>query len=86
MKVKLHSTKNKNITAAPSPVSVAASAPKFHPVAGAAGSENATMNEITITKLERFDYSQGDWHDAPLRYSVNGPGNECQKFSTKKNA
>jgi len=47
---------------------------------------NATTGTITIAKLERFDYSQGDWHDAPLRYAVNGPSSECQKFSTKKAA
>jgi hypothetical protein len=28
----------------------------------------------------------GDWHDKPVRYSVTGPNNELQKFSTKKDA
>ena len=47
--VKHHkATKNEKLTAAPSPVSVAASAPKFHPVAGAAGSENATMKNSKL--------------------------------------
>lgn len=44
---------------------------------------NAT--EIKIVKLEREEHC-GDWHDKPLRYAVNGPRSECQKFSTKKDA
>lgn len=28
----------------------------------------------------------GDWHDKPLRWAVQGPGNELQKFSLKKDA
>jgi hypothetical protein len=50
MQVKLQSQTKNEITAAPSPVSVAASAPKFHPVAGAVGSENATMKNATYQK------------------------------------
>lgn len=26
----------------------------------------------------------GDWHDKPLKWEVIGPGNEVQRFSTKK--
>lgn len=38
--------------------------------------------------LQKMDHAEhaGDWHDAPLRYRVNGPGTECQKFSNKKEA
>ena len=41
--------------------------------------------QIEIVKLQRPEHC-GDWHDKPLRYSVNGPRSECQKFSTKKDA
>lgn len=41
--------------------------------------------EVTIAPLDRPEYS-GDWHDKPSRYAVNGPGTECQKFSTKRDA
>jgi len=41
--------------------------------------------EITISKLDREERC-GDWHDKPVRYAVNGPRSECQKFSTKKDA
>ena len=52
MQVKLQNeNQNEKITAAPSPVSVAASAPKFHPVTGAAGSENATMTPSAIKSV-----------------------------------
>jgi len=40
---------------------------------------------ITIEKLERPEH-WGDWHDKPLRWAVRGPGPECQKFSTRKEA
>lgn len=40
---------------------------------------------ITVTKLERPEPA-GDWHDKPMWWVVNGPGTECQKFQTKKNA
>ena len=38
---------------------------------------------ITVSKLDTPRY-EGDWHDAPLRWSVEGPGAELQLFSTKK--
>jgi hypothetical protein len=41
------------------------------------------MNKITVSKLERAEHS-GDWHDKPLRWQVAGPGNELQKFPTKR--
>lgn len=41
--------------------------------------------EVRIEKLDRPEH-HGDWHDKPLRYAVMGPGVECQKFSTKKEA
>lgn len=31
-------------------------------------------------------YRDGDWHDPLTRYSVQGPGNEVQEFSTLKDA
>jgi hypothetical protein len=40
---------------------------------------------ITVSKLEHPEHA-GDWHDKPLRWIVNGPDTECQKFQTKKNA
>jgi len=40
---------------------------------------------VTVSKLARPQYS-GDWHDKPLRWSVDGPRSECQKFSTKQDA
>ena len=43
------------------------------------------MSRITITKLERPEH-HGDWHDPLIKWAVRGPGNECQKFSTKKEA
>lgn len=42
-------------------------------------------SEITVTKLACEEH-WGDWHDKPLRWSVNGPRSECQKFSTKREA
>ena len=41
--------------------------------------------KIIIEKLAHWERS-GDWHDRPLRWRVVGPGNEVQKFSTKKEA
>ena len=41
--------------------------------------------KITITKLQHAIRS-GDWHDAPLRWSVNGPLTERQLFATKRDA
>jgi hypothetical protein len=43
------------------------------------------MNKVTITKLEHAEH-WGDWHDPLIRWSVNGPGTECQKFCTKREA
>lgn len=44
------------------------------------------MNDkITIEKLPNPEHS-GDWHDAPLRWIVKGPGTETQKFATKAHA
>ena len=40
---------------------------------------------ITITKLSSPVHS-GDWHDAPLKWSVNGPLTERQLFATKRDA
>lgn len=40
---------------------------------------------ITVSRLDCFERS-GDWHDKPLRWRVDGPGAEVQKFSTKKDA
>ena len=40
---------------------------------------------IIIEKLERPEH-HGDWHDPLIRWGVYGPGNECQKFATKKSA
>ena len=54
MKVKLHSTKNEKLTAAPSPVSVAASAPKFHREARVAASKNANMKTVKHGIEPRF--------------------------------
>src|SRR3954469_16058189 len=42
-------------------------------------------NTVTVEKLEKVEH-HGDWHDKPTRYAVRGPGQECQKFSTKKDA
>lgn len=40
---------------------------------------------ITVSKLDCFERS-GDWHDKPIRWRVDGPGAEVQKFSTRKDA
>ena len=40
---------------------------------------------VRIEKLAR-PYRDGDWHDAPLRWSVIGPAAEVQNFSTRKDA
>jgi hypothetical protein len=41
--------------------------------------------KITVTKMEKPEQS-GDWHDQPVRWQVNGPKTEVQKFSTKADA
>ncbi|AKF13639.1 hypothetical protein PHIN3_376 [Sinorhizobium phage phiN3] len=43
------------------------------------------MTKIVVSKLAR-EIHDGDWHDAPLRWQVAGPGAEIQNFSTKKDA
>lgn len=43
------------------------------------------MNKVTVSKLDRAEYS-GDWHDKPLKWIVKTGVKECQKFSTKKDA
>lgn len=43
------------------------------------------MADITIQKMEK-PRRDGDWHDAPLRWEVNGPGDELQQFSTRADA
>lgn len=40
---------------------------------------------MKITKLDTPLYV-GDWHDPPLKWRVQGPGDEVQHFSTKRNA
>jgi len=40
---------------------------------------------IKVVQLET-EIHDGDWHDAPLRWSVQGPGSELQNFETKKKA
>lgn len=43
------------------------------------------MNKVTVTRMETPEH-HGDWHDAPVKWQVKGPGKELQKFSTKKDA
>ena len=40
------------------------------------------MTKIVVEALPEPIYA-GDWHDKPLRWTVKGPGNEVQNFSTK---
>lgn len=42
-------------------------------------------SQITVSQMP-FPKHEGDWHDRPLRWTVNGPANEVQNFSTKKDA
>ena len=42
------------------------------------------MAKITVVAIS--PEACGDWHDKPLKWAVNGPGNEVQKFSTKADA
>lgn len=44
-----------------------------------------SMNRIKVTRMEQPEHS-GDWHDKPLKWRVDGPANEVQKFQTRKNA
>lgn len=41
--------------------------------------------KITIEKLAHAEH-HGDWHDKPTRWQAVGPGDELQKFATKRNA
>lgn len=41
--------------------------------------------KIHVVKLDQMVYS-GDWHDAPLKWGVYGPGDEVQLFRTKNHA
>lgn len=43
------------------------------------------MAKVKVSKLER-PYHSGDWHDAPLKWTVQGPGAEVQDFSRKADA
>lgn len=43
------------------------------------------INGIKIVRLFKVEES-GDWHDAPLKWKVEGPKLEVQKFATKKEA
>jgi hypothetical protein len=45
----------------------------------------AEVKGIVVCKLDK-PYHDGDWHDPMLKWSVIGPDNEVQNFSTKKNA
>lgn len=40
--------------------------------------------KITISKIQTE--ASGDWHDKPLRWAVNGPGSEIQKFTRQADA
>ena len=44
------------------------------------------MNSRAITIIRIPTQASGDWHDKPLRWAVNGPAGEVQKFSTRKEA
>ena len=41
--------------------------------------------KLTITKLPCPEH-HGDWHDKPLKWIVQGPGEECQKFANHKDS
>ncbi len=40
---------------------------------------------IIVEKLSS-EIHDGDWHDKPMRWTVKGPGQEVQNFSTKASA
>lgn len=44
-----------------------------------------TAQLVTVSALA-VPYRDGDWHDKPLRHTVQGPGVDVQNFSTKKDA
>ena len=41
--------------------------------------------KITITKLPTPEH-HGDWHDKPVKWAVDGPGTERQKFTRQADA
>lgn len=41
--------------------------------------------QIQVQQLAT-EIHDGDWHDKPLRWTVQGPASEVQNFSTKKDA
>lgn len=43
------------------------------------------IKNIKVVKAERPTFA-GDWHDKPLRWRVEGPSQEVQMFSTRKDA
>ncbi len=43
------------------------------------------MEKLLIEPLPSPEHA-GDWHDAPLKWIVRGPGAEVQKFSRKVDA
>lgn len=43
------------------------------------------MKVICVSKLPRPEQC-GDWHDKPLKWKATGPGEEVQKFVTRKEA
>jgi hypothetical protein len=43
------------------------------------------MQTLQIEKLASPEPA-ADWHDAPYRWIVKGPGTEAQKFPTKREA
>lgn len=43
------------------------------------------MVQIKVLRLVCPEHS-GDWHDKPLKWKVAGPGDEVQKFLTRKDA
>lgn len=49
------------------------------------GDLKMSSRRITISRLTHPEAS-GDWHDKPLRWAVTGPGDELQKFPTRKEA
>jgi hypothetical protein len=42
-------------------------------------------SKVKVSRLEN-PYHAGDWHDPVLKWTVTGPNNERQDFSTKKDA
>ena len=47
--------------------------------------ERLYVAHVAVLKLNRPEHA-GDWHDPLIRWGVYGPGTECQKFSTKREA